>query len=616
MTPVEQVKSRLDIAEVIGEYLQLRQAGTSMRGLCPFHQEQTPSFFVSREKQVWHCFGCGEGGDMVSFVMKLEGMDFPEALKHLAQKAGIQLPTYEPKKESDRSRVLSVLEEATRFFESQLRESPAAEVAREYLKSRQLDDSTIEEFRLGFAPAEWDSLRNHLLKKGHAERDCIAAGLLVPRSGKSGSYDRFRGRIIFPVNDESGRVIGFSGRLLPGAEADPQAGGKYINTPQTSVYNKSEVLYGLDRAKMEIRRQDAAIVVEGNMDVISSHRIGVANVVAVSGTAFVNKSSEEIPWRFQLQRIKRFTQNVLLAFDADLAGESAAKRGIEIARNEKMNVSVFRIPEGAGKDPDDCIRKDPELWRLAIAAARPIEEFYFDHYFPNGGAGFTDSQRADAIRAFLQELEKTSDQLQRAQWVHRLSEFFGIREDFLYDALRGLDKRGKQPTSNQAQRPLAQKTRGERLAERTLAALLTAPPSEALAFAERVTPEMMEPQVLRTLYVELVSLSAEQGMVDDKTAATVYHMLRKRITDRHGELLASRLTALTMLGERDFKDLPQGEMRKEFVALARELRREWAERERERMEREMRTAEAKGDQAQMESLTTQFQELLHIRREM
>ncbi|MDP3784525.1 MAG: DNA primase, partial [bacterium] len=281
---IDEIKSRLDIAELVGSYIRLQKAGANFKALCPFHNERTPSFNVSPARQIWHCFGCGKGGDMFEFIQQIEGVEFGEALKTLADRAGVELKREDPRLKSERTRQFALLEEATKFFEEKLWQGGVEPL--EYLKKRGLQDETIKTFRLGYASDEWRALGAHLKQKarlpdgqGFSEKDLENSGLAV-KSGQ-GYYDRFRGRIIFPIFDYSGRVVAFGGRVFPEREQE----AKYVNSPETALYQKSKILYGLNFAKSEILRASECVLVEGYMDVIMSWQGGVKNVVAASGTA-------------------------------------------------------------------------------------------------------------------------------------------------------------------------------------------------------------------------------------------------------------------------------------------------------------------------------------------
>ncbi len=338
---IEEIKSRLNIVDVVGGYLKLEKAGGNFKACCPFHNERTPSFFLSPSRQTYHCFGCNRGGDVISFVEEIEGLDFQGALKILADRAGVTLTREKVGAKDERATIHNALELATKFYEAVLPKFPETE---KYLKERGLTPETIKHFRVGFAPDEWRSLGDFLAKKGVSESVMERAGLIV-RSPK-GFYDRFRGRVMFPITDSSGRVIAFSGRILKEGEGKTlgaSASAKYVNSPETDVFHKSRALFGFSQAKDSMRRADACVLVEGQMDLILSHQAGVTNAVASSGTALTSE---------HLDLIKRFTKNVVLAFDADSAGIAAAQRAGELAHSEDRAVRDARASD------------DPELRRL------------------------------------------------------------------------------------------------------------------------------------------------------------------------------------------------------------------------------------------------------------
>jgi len=357
---VEEIKQRLDIVDVVSEYVQLKPGGMNWKGLCPFHNEKTPSFMVNRERQFWHCFGCHEGGDVFAFFQKIENVDFSEALKVLAARAGVELKSYHPQAASLRSRLIDMHEFACTLFQRHLY-SPAGSLALRYLReSRKLTDETIRAWRLGFAPDGWRSLLNALNEKGYHDQDIIASGLALSSNGRI--YDRFRNRITFPVVSIHGQVVGFSARTMSSKMNEP----KYINSPQTAIYDKGSVVYGLFQAKQPIREQGRVILVEGNMDVIASSQAGVRNVVAASGTGLTSG---------HLRAISRFTKEFHFCFDADSAGLRAAERGIFLALSERIFVKVIAIPKEVGKDPGDLVERDPGLWRAVSQSALPVMEY-------------------------------------------------------------------------------------------------------------------------------------------------------------------------------------------------------------------------------------------------
>jgi DNA primase len=379
MTDTQTIKDKLDIVQIIGEYITLKKAGANWKANCPFHNEKSPSFMVQAEKQIWHCFGCSKGGDVFTFVQEIEGLDFRETLKLLAKRAGVELSkSYNETDSSERNRLLAINTAAAYFFHRMLLDMDASKPARDYLERRGMKAETVEAWQVGFVPDQWDLLTKYLLKKGHGINDLVTAGLTIkrdnadPASGR-GYYDRFRGRVMFPICDVHGNVVGFTGRVLVETEF---SGGKYVNTPQTPLYDKSRVLYGIHKAKTAIKSEDLAVLVEGQMDVIACHQAGMANVVAASGTALTAE---------QIKILKRYTTTVAMAFDADSAGQNAGKRGAGVALEEGMNVKVIQIPSGFAKDADECLKKDKAVWFKAVAGATSVQQLNERAYeFPAG----------------------------------------------------------------------------------------------------------------------------------------------------------------------------------------------------------------------------------------
>jgi len=407
----ELIKSRLSIVEVIGSYIKLQKAGANYKAPCPFHSEKTPSFFVSPSRDSWHCFGCNKGGDLFNFVMEIEGLDFVDALKNLAQKAGVEVEASNKEYDSERSRLLKLVNDAKIFYQNELAKEP--EVI-SYLKNRGLKIETIKDFEIGFAPDGWKNLYNFLIGRKYPLSMLEKTGMAIKKEGTTSGqgvsfYDRFRNRIMFPVKNSSGQAIGFSGRIFK--EKEGEMGGKYINNPQTVLYDKSRVLFGLDKAKQEIRKNDLCIFVEGQMDVIMSHQAGVKNAVAVSGTALTQE---------HLNIIKRLTENIAIAFDKDEAGARASKRSIDMALLEGFEVRVVLIP--SGKDPADTIKENAGTWIEAVKESKHIVDFYLEL--------ITDSK--DIKEVILPYVKLIPDEIKKASWIKKISEKYGIKEESVW----------------------------------------------------------------------------------------------------------------------------------------------------------------------------------------
>lgn len=457
MTPTEEIKERLDIIEVLSGYLKVQKAGRNFRALCPFHNEKTPSFMISPERQMWHCFGCNEGGDIFDFVMKIEGLEFVDALRLLAQRAGVALKRQDPKIQSEKSQLFEICELATDFFTKQLQASQAGKKAHDYLKQRGLKEKTILEWRLGFAPDSWDALTSFLKKRGYSEKKIVAAGLAVAKEKGNGCYDRFRSRIMFPLFDGHEQAVGFAGRIF-GQKDDKQ--GKYINTPQTLIYDKSRVLYGLHKAKGEMRKKDRSILVEGNLDVILSQQAGFKETVAASGTALTAQ---------QLKIIKRYTNNLIFAFDSDEAGFAATKKAIKLALENDFSIKILAFKE---KDPADIIQSDPAKWEGLVNKAVNFFDFLFKKT-----AALSDIKTSQGKRKMAGEIlpfvKKIANPVERAHWLSRLATLLEIGERYLQEALSKI----VQETGANHQKPEAAaktiKDREGRLQEFLASALLT-----------------------------------------------------------------------------------------------------------------------------------------------
>lgn len=374
MDQLEEIRSKIDIVQFLSEYIPLKRAGRNFKALCPFHTEKTPSFIVSPERQIWHCFGsCGDGGDVFKFLMKWENLEFPEALKILAKKAGITLRQYQPTEQVKlKERIYEINHLTSEFYHYLLTSHNAGQKALAYALERGISQKSIDFFRLGYAPSLWDGLIKFLVgKKGYMRQDLEKAGLVVTtEEGRKDYYDRFRNRLIFTLKDHRGNVVGFAGRTLT---QDPGE-AKYINTPETPVYIKGNVLYGLEVTREAIKKAGEAIIVEGEIDTIASFQAGVQNVVAIKGSALTEG---------QVKLLRRYTENIALALDVDSAGDAAVRRGIEIADQAGLNIKVIQL-KGV-KDPAECLKEKPDLWPAAITQAVPFYDFLLDSAFKRYG---------------------------------------------------------------------------------------------------------------------------------------------------------------------------------------------------------------------------------------
>jgi DNA primase len=439
MDATEEIKSRLSIEDVISEYVQLKRAGRNWRGLSPFGNERTPSFMVSPEKQIWHDFSSGKGGNMFSFVMEMEGLDFKGALELLARKAGVDLEQFRGPRSGtyakEKERLYAVLELATKFYQTHFTKSET--VLRYVFQKRSFSKETALEWRIGYSPSNGSALIDFLKTKGFAEDEMRAAGVTA-RSYRGGIQDMFRGRMMIPLCDPQGRVIGFTARSLVD---DPKA-PKYINTPQTVLYDKSRHVFGLHLAKDAIRRNQYAVLVEGNLDVIASHGVGVRQVVATAGTALTPQ---------HLKALSRFTADIRLSFDQDRAGLQATERSITIASQVGVSLSIITIP--TGKDPDELIQQDVAAWRKVIEQPQYALDWLIERYSHELDitSGVGKRRFSDVI---LPVVAKLVDEVERDHYLGRLAELLGVSKEALLHKLEQQEKSSETKRKKTPSHPL------------------------------------------------------------------------------------------------------------------------------------------------------------------
>lgn len=423
---IAEIRERADILAVVGEYVPLRKTGSAFLGLCPFHAEKTPSFNVRPDRRFFRCFGCGASGDVVSFLMKIDGIPFPEAARRLAERFGVELPKDDPRDDvelrrakAQRDRLHAAMDLAAGYFIEQLATHPLSEMAREAIAKRGVGAATAEKFRLGYAPEGWDGLSRYLADKGASIQDAVDLGLVAPRRDGSGHYDRFRHRLMFPISDPHGRIVAFSGRLIadpPGKAPSAEPGPKYVNSPETALYKKGEILYGLYEGRVALRREGVAVLCEGNFDLVALHQAGFENAVAPMGTALTPEQSK---------LLRRYADKVVLLFDGDKAGRKAVHAAYGPLRDAAISAQVAVLPEG--EDPDSFLRREgADELRKRVAAAPGIVSHLIDEAAAT--AGVEPEARAKAIAGLGPVIVKIDSPVESRLYIERIAQRFGITD--------------------------------------------------------------------------------------------------------------------------------------------------------------------------------------------
>jgi len=599
-SPVEEIKSKIDIVDLLSEYIQLKKAGANYKALCPFHNEKTPSFMVSQEKQIWHCFGCAEGGDIFGFVMKMEGMEFVEALRLLAGKAGVALRQQSPGLTSKKNKALDICRWAAKYFHKVLVGSDTGKEARKYLQEeRGLTEDTIDDFLVGYAPESWDGLSNFLKKKSFTDEEIFLAGMSVKKENQVGYYDRFRNRIMFPINDVHGNVVGFTGRVMPGT--DDSGGAKYINTPQTLIFDKSRILFGLDEAKQEVKKQDLAVIVEGQVDVISSHQAGVKNVVASSGTSLTDS---------QVALIKRYSKNIAMAFDTDEAGEVAALRGVQIALAGGLNVKIIELPKDEKgkdlfKDPDECIQKDVELWQKAIDHAQPFMDYLFDKTFTKYDIDKIEEKKK-ATYFILDYIKLIVDKIEQSHYVKKLAGVINETEEMLWEVLPEKKRQYAGAQEQEEKQPAKTSQREDTISDRLLALSL-----KDSAFLDHVIKnlpsEMMPRSEAKTIYKQLILFYTKESA--DKVEESVeldYNEIKKNLNEEEVKYLDS----LILLGEDAFFEQEYNLLEEELKSLTREAKKIAVNNSLSEIQTKIKQAEENNNTELLEELSAELKSLI------
>jgi len=581
MDQIEEVRRKIDIVELISQQVALKKAGRNFKGLCPFHNEKTPSFIVSSERQIFKCFGCSEGGDVFGWLMKREGMEFGEALRFLAQKAGVELKDFRPSGDQKiKERLLEVNHLASEFYHYLLTQHHLGKRGLEYLLKRGVTKDSIRLFKLGYSPNEWQGLTDYLTKKkGYKLNELEQAGLAIKGNGGR-YYDRFRGRIMFPLFDIRGRVLGFSGRVL-----DPEIKeAKYVNSPETLLYHKSAMLYGLETTKDEVKKANRAIVVEGELDAISSYQAGVRNVAAIKGSALTEGQTE---------LLKRFCENVSLALDSDSAGEAASRRGVELAEKLGLNVRIIRVKEG--KDPDECAQKSARLWKDSVAEAVAVYDFLIE-----AGAKRYGVKTVEGKRKLSEEmagvLAKVENEVIKAHYMKKLAKVLEVEEE----AVRmEVDKVGKvaevEPAFATATARQA-KSRQERLEEYLLALILQAD-KEMKNFVSLAKPEEWGETVIKKILEQL-----QQWFKKDKKWE-INKFVRSLAEELVAQVDAAYLLDLGRLTE------DRDRLKREIEKTLTDIKRLNIKQKLEKLSKEINQAEKEKDRAKLSKLQKEFREM-------
>jgi len=590
---VDQIKERVDIVDLISSYLKLQKSGINYKARCPFHNEKSASFFVSPERQIWHCFGCSLGGDAFGFVKQIDGVEFPEALRMLANRAGVKLERQSPEYQefqSAKTKLYEICELAMRFFEKQLRESAIGKQALAYLHERGLTGESIKEFHLGYAPESWSALYD-FLGRNYESRDILDAGLIIKKDS-GGFFDRFRSRIMFPIFDINGQVVGFTGRVF-GELAKQEDVGKYVNSPQTPIYDKSRILYGLDKAKLDIRRANKCLVVEGNMDVIMSHRAGAKHVVASSGTALTDG---------HLKIIKRYTDNLDLCFDSDSAGAMATDRGVDLALARGFNVGIVTIesqlesassPRGSAslKDPADYVRMYGAKWAEVSQKSKPFMDFYFETAKKTFDITTALGKKLLAQK-LLPFLASMANKVEQSHWVGEVALALKTKEELLYNEIAAIKPRCVEEKEDvltpNTQHPIPNLNP----AEETLLSLVI----KKSELAERILPETGEflSEKLKNL-IEQIKPGLNRPVVAELAVA-----------DATADLT---LEFAVLKSQELWKDFKDHELEEEFAKLVDQIKRRKITARLTELEYDIKTAERGSEKEKLVALVNEFSKI-------
>jgi DNA primase len=529
--------------------------------------------------------------------MKMEGLEFPEALRHLGKRVGVEVKRFNSKESNERQRLIGINDLAARFYRKVLLDTPGAASARGYLENRGVTPVLQERFGIGFALENWDALAQFLAKKGYRDMECEKAGLLLRKKSGSGMIDRFRGRIMIPLRDRHGDVVGFTGRIMPGA--DEKSGAKYMNTPETPIYHKGSLLFGLDVAKQAIKQAGNVIIVEGNLDVVASHKAGIENVVASSGTALTED---------QLGLLKRYTKTIVFSFDGDAAGFAAAQKGIRLARSLEFDVRVAVIPPEFGKDPDDVVQKDPELWKQAVEQTMPIMQYFIERATQGKDLRQVDDKRA--VGAFLlPEIAQIADVVEREHWLQVVADLLKIDIGALRSAI-GRTTVHREPKQREApQKPRIKQTaltKEAQIAE-LLIGLIVQTDTVRERLISAIDVELIVSESLRLLYKQ--AQETYNSSQSDQTQKSFFRQLRETLETTDQEVLIKLLDKIVLEAEQFVADTPANKVLDQSKSLLQTLEDSAVHVRRRAIEGELRQAERAGDTEAVTRLLREFNDL-------
>lgn len=584
MDAVQQIKDKLSIEDIVSQYVQLKKAGVNYKGLCPWHQEKTPSFMVSPEKQIAYCFSCHKGGDLFTFIQEIEGIDFNDALKLLAERAGIKLERAGEKQQfatgDTKNKMFDICTQAADFYHQNLNETGEGKKVEQYLINRGLNKDSIKRFKIGYAPDSFDTTYNFLINKGFSKRDIVASGLAVAKDTTAERiYDRFRGRLMFPIFDHAGRVVAFGGRALS-KEQEP----KYLNSPETQVYHKSRILYGYSHAKASIKEKSEVVVAEGYMDVVASAQAGVKNIVAPCGTALgIN----------QIRILKPFIKSIVFSFDSDLAGREAARRAFEVVKELDVEVKMLELPEG--KDPAEYVKLHGNDFQNVVADSKLYVDYIYNHLIKSYG---TDghSAKKKVLHEFLPFFSGLNSNVEKDAVVRKLAMDLGLREVQIYDEMRNFNLPEYHPArrDNSEDEVDGLQKSNSRTTDEHLMGLMIEYPRIGRLYLDKITDNYFSEKI-KPIY------KVYNGYYNNVGSESVESVLSKMPAE-----LKEKASLLSMYVSEVYGEKPEREVEKSISELIGRLRKAFITGNIKKLQSRLKEAEEAGDNEAVKQIITEL----------